>query len=192
VSVDNVAGAQVCVRHLINQGHRRIGIITGSLALQRVQERLEGYQAALREASIELAPELILEILEGNFHQTTGYRLAKSLLLQHQRPTALFVPNGMVTIGAIQAMKETGLWSPTDIAIAAFDDLPLADVFQPHLTAVAQPAYQIGYKGAELLILAVGQEDRIPLSADRRKLAPIFVGTPPLRTDHVFEARHSW
>ena len=149
VSVDNVEGAQVCVRHLINQGHKRIGIITGSLSLQTARDRLEGYRIALSEASIEVDPELIAE---GNFRQVSGFRLTKSLLLQHRRPTAVFVSNGMMTIGAIQALEETGLTCPTDIAIASFDDLPLADLFHPRLTAVVQPAYEIGYRGTELLI----------------------------------------
>lgn len=149
VTVDNVAGAQVCVRHLISQGHRRIGIITGSLSLQTARERLEGYEAALREASIETAPELIVE---GDFRQTSGYRMAKGLLLQHRRPSALFISNGMMTVGAMQALEEMGLNCPSDIAIASFDDIPFAGFFRPHLTAVAQPAYQIGFEGAELLI----------------------------------------
>lgn len=155
VSVDNVGGAQTCVRHLITQGHRRIGIITGSLSLQTARDRLAGYLAALREASIEADPGLIAE---GNFRQATGYQLSKSLFLQHRRPSALFVSNGMMTIGAIQALEETKLRCPADVAIASFDDLPLADVFRPHLTAVAQPAYQIGYRGAELLIQRVQGE----------------------------------
>jgi LacI family transcriptional regulator len=147
--VDNVTGAQVCVRHLIGQGHRRIGIIAGSLTLQTARERLEGYEAALREASIEVTPELIVE---GDFRQASGYRIAKGLLLQHRRPSALFISNGMMTVGAMQALEEMGLKCPSDIAIASFDDLPFAGYFQPHLTAVAQPAYQIGYEGAGLLI----------------------------------------
>ena len=155
VSVDNIIGAQVCVRHLITQGHRRIGIITGSLSLQTARDRLAGYLAALREASIEPEPGLIAE---GDFRRAKGYQLAKNLILQHRRPSALFVSNGLMTIGAIQAMEEASLRCPEDIAIASFDDLPLADVFRPHLTAVAQPAYQIGYRGAELLIQRVKGE----------------------------------
>lgn len=149
VSSDNVTGAQICVRHLINQGHKRIGIIAGSLSLQTARDRLGGYRAALREASIDVESELIVE---GDFRQRTGYLLGKSLLLGHRRPSALFVCNAMMTIGAIQALEETGLQCPADVAIASYDDLPLAEVFRPHLTAVAQPAYQIGYQGAELLI----------------------------------------
>ncbi|HEY6271221.1 MAG TPA: substrate-binding domain-containing protein, partial [Terriglobales bacterium] len=149
VSVDNVIAAQVCVRHLITQGHRRIGIITGSLGLQTARDRLEGYKAALREARIEPEAELIVE---GNFRQDTGHRLGKNFLLQRRRPTAIFASNGMMAIGLIQALEEVGVQCPADIAVASFNDLPLAEVFRPHLTAVAQPAYQIGYLGAELLI----------------------------------------
>jgi len=127
-------------------------MITGSLTLQNAKDRLEGYSAALREARIEPEPELILE---GNFRQLSGYKLGKHLLLQHRPPSAIFVSNGLMAVGVIQALEETGLKCPQDVAVASFDDLPLAEVFQPHLTAVAQPAYQIGYEGAELLIKRV-------------------------------------
>jgi len=149
VSVDNVAGAQLCVRHMVGRGHRRIGIITGKLTLQTARDRLEGYLAALREAGIEPEPDLILE---GNFRQDTGYRLGKDLLLLHNRPTALFVCNGMMTVGVIQALEETGFRCPADVAVASFDDLPFSDAFQPHLTSVDQPAYRMGYEGAQLLV----------------------------------------
>lgn len=152
VSVDNVKGAQVCVRHLISQGHRRIAIITGPLTLQTATDRLKGYHAALEEAGIKPEAELIAE---GNFRETTGYLLGKEFLLRRRRPTALFVCNDMMTIGVIMALEETGLMCPADIAIASFDDLPLAAAFRPHLTAVAQPAYDIGREGATLLIQRV-------------------------------------
>jgi ABC-type sugar transport system substrate-binding protein len=134
------------VRHLINKGHRRIGIITGSLSLQTAKERLEGYRNALHGASIKPEPGLILE---GDFREGSGYRLGKELLLSHQPPTAIFVSNGMMAVGVVRALEEIGLQCPGDIAIASFDDLPLASAFRPHLTAVALPAYQIGNKGAE-------------------------------------------
>jgi LacI family transcriptional regulator len=152
VSVDNVKGAQMCVRHLINKGHRRIGIITGSLSLQTAKERLEGYRSALHGASIKPEPGLILE---GDFREGSGYRLGKELLLGPHPPTAVFVSNGMMAVGVVRAVEEIGMECPGDIAIASFDDLPLASAFRPHLTAVALPAYQIGYKGAELLIKRV-------------------------------------
>jgi LacI family transcriptional regulator len=155
VSVDNVKGAQVAVRHLITLGHRRIAIITGSLALQTASDRLKGYRLALQEAGLEEDPELIVE---GDFRQGKGYRLGKDLLLRHRRPSGLFVSNGMMTLGVLQAMEEIGLTCPADVALTSFDDLPLAAAFRPHLTAVAQPAYEIGYRGAELLIRRIRGE----------------------------------
>ncbi len=152
VSVDNVKGAEMCVRHLVKQGHRRIGIITGSLSLQTATERLDGYRNALGEASIKPEPGLIVE---GDFREGSGYRLGKELLLRHRPPTAIFVSNGMMAAGVVRALEETGLQCPDDVAIAAFDDFPLTAAFRPHLTAVALPAYELGRQGTELLIRRV-------------------------------------
>jgi LacI family transcriptional regulator len=149
ICVDNVKGAQICVQHLIMRGHTQIAIITGSLALQSARERLKGYELALTEAGLGVDRDLVLE---GDFRQESGLRLGKNLLLRHRRPTALFVSNGMMTIGVLEALEEMGLSCPNDVALATFDDLPMAKVFRPHLTSVAQPSYQIGYQGADLLL----------------------------------------
>jgi DNA-binding LacI/PurR family transcriptional regulator len=149
VSVNNVQGSQVCVRHLIQQGHRQIGIIAGSSSLATAKERLKGYLTALQEAGIKPDPLLIKE---GDFRQESGYRLGKELLLAHRRPTAVFISSGLMTVGFVQALNETRLRCPEDIAIASFDDLPLSEIFRPHITAVVQPAYQLGREGAQLLI----------------------------------------
>jgi DNA-binding LacI/PurR family transcriptional regulator len=83
-----------------------------------------------------------------------------NLLLRHRRPTAMFVSNGMMTLGVLQALEEVGLSCPADIALATFDDLPVAAVFRPHLTSVAQPGYQVGHRGADLLIQRL--QEKIP------------------------------
>jgi LacI family transcriptional regulator len=152
VSVDNVKGAQSCVRHLIEQGHRRIAIITGSLSLENAQGRLRGYHLALRAAGIEPDPYLTMK---GDFREATGYRLGKELLLRHDRPTAVFLSNGVMTMGFLRALYETGQTCPGDIAFATFDDPQPAAIFRPQITAVAQPAYEIGSAAAELLIQRV-------------------------------------
>jgi LacI family transcriptional regulator len=149
VTVDNLKGAQDCVRHLIRLGHRDIAIITGSLALDIGRERLKGYEAALKEARLKFRRSLIFE---GDFREDSGYRLGKEILLRQQRPTALFVCNGVMTLGVLQAMDETGVRCPADVALATFDDLPFGHAFHPRLTCVAQPAYDLGFKGAALLI----------------------------------------
>lgn len=149
VMVDNVRGSQECVRHLIRAGHKKIAIITGSLELQIGQERLAGYTAALRESGIKGSPSLILE---GDFREEAGYRLGKELLLRQDRPTAIFTCNGVMTLGLLAALDELGVRCPGDIALATFDDLPLVRSFHPHLTAVAQPGHEMGFRGAHLLI----------------------------------------
>jgi LacI family transcriptional regulator len=152
VTVDNVKGARMCVQHLIMRKHRRIGIITGSLTLQTARDRLRGYELALSDAGISVDSGLVCE---GDFREQAGYQLGKRLLLSHRRATAIFVSNAMMTLGVLQAMEEIGLTCPDDVALATFDDLPLADVFRPHLTSVAQPSYEIGFRGAGLLIQQV-------------------------------------
>jgi LacI family transcriptional regulator len=149
VTVDNAKGAQDCVRHLIRLGHREIAIITGCLSLDIGRDRLNGYQAALREAGISISRDLILE---GDFREQAGYRLGKELVLRQKRPTAVFVSNGVMTLGVLQALDETGVRCPQDIALATFDDLPFGRAFHPHLTAIAQPTYELGFRGARLLI----------------------------------------
>jgi LacI family transcriptional regulator len=152
VSVDNVKGSQTCVRHLVERGHRRIAIITGSLSLENAKGRLQGYELALREAGIKLDTNLILK---GDFREATGYRLGKELLLRQERPTAVFLSNGVMTMGFLRALYETGRSCPEDIAFATFDDPQPHTIFRPQITAVAQPAYEIGAAAAELLIQRV-------------------------------------
>lgn len=149
VTVDNVRAARNCVRHLIERGHRRIGIITGSMALQTARQRLLGYQKALAEAGIPASPELIRE---GTFRTSSGYDLGKEILSMPQRPSAIFSSNGMMALGVLKAIEDLRLTCPDDVALAVFDDLPMADIIRPHLTTVAQPSYRMGYCGAELLI----------------------------------------
>ena len=149
IVVDNIKGALVCTRHLISLGHRRIGFISGSSLLQTSRDRLRGYQLALSEAGIEFDASLVRE---GDFRMHSGYRLAKDLCLSHPRPTALFVANGMMGIGALKAINEVGLRCPEEIALAVFDDVPGGDTFRPTLTVVSQPAYELGFQGTQLLI----------------------------------------
>jgi LacI family transcriptional regulator len=149
VAVDAVYGTEICIRHLTSLGHRKIAIITGNLQLRTAADRLQGYKNALREAEIEVDPSLIME---GDFRLESGYLLTKQLLLGRWRPTALFVSNCMMGLGALRALKEMGVRCPEDLALAVFDELPGNGSFYPEVTAVVQPAYQVGYRGAELLI----------------------------------------
>ena len=149
VTVDNVNAARDCVRHLIARGHRRIGIITGTMALQTAQQRLQGFEETMRDAGLEVDPSWVRH---GDFRSESGYQLGREILLERNRPTALFISNNLMAYGVLRAMDDLGLQCPGDLAIATFDDPPITRVFRPRLTAVSQPAYSFGYTGAELLI----------------------------------------
>jgi LacI family transcriptional regulator len=148
VTVDNARAARECVEHLLDMRHRRIGILTGSMLLATAQERMRGYRRALQAHGLSVDPALVKE---GNFRMESGYELASELLRSPNRPTALFVSNGLMAIGALRAVADLGLRCPEDVALATFDDLPLSEVLSPPLTSVAQPAYQMGYEGARIL-----------------------------------------
>jgi DNA-binding LacI/PurR family transcriptional regulator len=149
VLVDNVAGAREAVEHLIMLGHERIGMVTGLSGITSTEERLMGYQQALEAHNIPCDPALIAE---GNSRIDGGERAVLQLLTQETaRPTALFVTNGLMVIGALQAITQVRLRCPQDIALVGIDDFEWAAVMHPSLTTVRQPTYEIGQKAAQLL-----------------------------------------
>ena len=149
VLLDNVGGAQACVKHLVEQGHRRIAIITGSLHLQTGQERLSGYKLALEQAGIPLQGKLIAE---GDFRLASGRVRAKELMSLRSRPTALFVCNGVMAAGVLEAFDAMDIRVPRDVALATFDDLSVDHAVHSHLTSVVQPSYDIGFRAATMLM----------------------------------------
>jgi DNA-binding LacI/PurR family transcriptional regulator len=149
VVTDNFKGAYDAVVHLIEQGHRRIGFIGGPIHTTTGKERWEGYRKALSDHGCELIADLIKV---GNFKQWSGQEAAQELLAQTDGPTALFTANNLMTLGALNAIHESGLKIPDEIAIVGFDDLPWAQSLDPPLTAVEQPAYELGRIAADLLI----------------------------------------
>ena len=178
VLLDNVRGARECVRHLLQLGHRRIAIITGPLKLQNARERLQGYEEALHESDVPIDPALILE---GDYRLESGHRLAKQLTKSRGTASAIFVCNGVMTVGVLNAFEEAGVACPRDISLATFDDLTLDHSSHSHLTAVVQPSYEMGARAATLLI------DRIEgrLTGD-----PIVVRVVPTLVIRESTARH--
>lgn len=148
ISVDNVAGARKGVEHLIACGHRRIGILTGPLSLEVARDRLEGYRQALQAAGLPVEEALIRD---ASFRAEIGYT-ASLKLLSEERPTAVFTSNAMMALGLLRALNELNLRCPEDVGVATFDDPVFSQSLRPELTCVAQPAYDLGYQGAEMLL----------------------------------------
>ena len=133
VLTDNVGGSREAVRHLLEQGHRRIGIITGPLNLLMARRRLRGYERALKERGLPVEAELIAQ---GRYDLKSGFEQAKVLMSLPSRPTAVFVSNGLMTLGCLRAVFEVGLRCPEDVALVGFDDLDLFEIMRPRVSAV--------------------------------------------------------
>jgi LacI family transcriptional regulator len=149
VLIDNVRGSYRAVCHLLERGHRRVGIITGTLKTLMAPRRLRGYELALKNHGVPLRQELIRE---GHYDEQSGYERTKELLSLRPRPTALFVCNGLMTIGCLQALADAGVRCPEEIALVSFDDLDWFKLTRPRISAVVNPAYELGTNAAELLV----------------------------------------
>lgn len=150
VLVDNVLGACQAVEHLIGLGHRRVGIITGLPGITSTDERLAGYRQALAAHGLPIETALIAE---GNSRVEGGERAARCLLTSgSSRPTALFVTNGQMVIGALKALADLGLACPEEIAVVGFDDFEWAMVLRPRVTTLRQPSYEMGRRAVLLLL----------------------------------------
>lgn len=149
VTLDNETAAQAAVSHLIELGHQRIGMIAGRSRLSTTLERQDGYRRALAEAGLTVDETLVIE---GGSTIEGGATAADALLQRSAPPTAVFVANNLMTIGALMVIERHGLSVPDDVALVGFDDFAWADVLRPRLTTVAQPLYEIGETAAELLL----------------------------------------
>jgi LacI family transcriptional regulator len=156
VDIHTAAGAELAVNHLIGLGHRRIGMITNApLDYTSAQQRRDGYVNALKKADLPM-PEALIQ--EGNYTPASGFVAMKSLLRLTPQPTAVFVASDVVAMGAMLAIKEAGLHIPKDIAVVGFDDIPLAEYYDPPLTTIHLPAFGLGWAGGERLIRIIQGE----------------------------------
>ncbi len=149
VSAANWQGAYEATEYLIRLGHRRIGFITGWADLKAAQDRLKGFQAALRTNHVPEDPELIFE---GTFAQLDGYHGELKFLRGRNPPTAVFASNDMMAMGVIDAARENGLRVPEDISVVGFDDIYLASQVRPAITTVRQPLEKMGRVAAQMLL----------------------------------------
>jgi LacI family transcriptional regulator len=163
VWVDSITGAYKATRYLIDQGHRRIAHICGTLGFQVALDRLEGYKRALADTGLPYAEELVAS---GHFVWQDGYTATKEVLKQTPRCTAVFAGNDTMAYGALQAIAESGLEVPRDIAVVGFDDLEFSLLTNPPLTTVRQPRMEMGKKAVSILvsILAGKAEEGVKIS----------------------------
>jgi LacI family transcriptional regulator len=156
---DDRLGGYLATRHLIDLGHRRIGLIAGPDYASSARGRVEGYQQAMREAGLDVDPAWLAE---STFGIDSGADAARTLMGLDARPTAVFAVNDNTAIGALSAFDHLGLSVPKDVSLVGYNDIPIVSRLPTPLTSVRVPFDQIAGAALELLISGPrGDHDRV-------------------------------
>ncbi len=159
VSVDDVAGGTLAVRHLVASGHRRIAYVSGPPELSQVRDRRDGALAALAEAG--LPPDSLVELAAPRLDVAAGRDAGARLLGLDRRPTAVFCANDLLALGVLQTLYAAGVPVPEEMAIVGYDDIEFAAAAAVPLTSVRQPTATLGALATRLLLEETGgQADR--------------------------------
>jgi DNA-binding LacI/PurR family transcriptional regulator len=182
VGVDQVEGARLATRHLLELGHRTVHHVTGPADSQEARGRIEGWRSALTAAG---AP--VPELLHGDWTPPSGYAAGKQLAAQVREGgavTAVFLANDQMALGLLAALHEEGLSVPRDVSVVGFDDLPEAPYFTPPLTTVRQDFAELGRRGVQLVLARLAGENLHPDPV----ASPLIVraSTGPPRCDDAF------
>ncbi len=148
VVIDNERGARDATAHLLDLGHRRIGLLVADTEWTTDAGRLRGYRSAHADAAVAVDERLVVPI---GFHARGAERLIHALL-RDAAPTAIFAANNLLAEQAWHVLRRRGLGIPRDVSLVAFDDLPWMEMVDPGLTTVAQPMAEMGRSAAELLL----------------------------------------
>lgn len=173
-AVDNYLGGKLATEHLLGQGYRRIGIITGPPSWWEARQRLQGWKDAMQAAGLSGLDDLVVS---GDWYPSSGARGTQELLDRCPELDAVFVCNDPMAAGALQAARQLGLRVPGDLAVVGFDDVPEAAFYSPSLTSIRQPLAELGSQAVELLIqiLISQQSSNEPLSAGTIWLQPQMI-----------------
>ncbi len=149
IRMDDLKAAEEMTRHLIGLGHIQIAFISGPEGHNASSQRSKGFYAAMTDAGLKIAPDLIAN---GDYSLRSGIEAARKLIQASLRPTAIFSANDDMAVGAMTVLMAEGLSIPDDISIAGFDDTRLASAIWPPLTTIRQPVSEMGGRAAERLM----------------------------------------
>jgi DNA-binding LacI/PurR family transcriptional regulator len=159
IHVDDRRGGVLAARHLVELGHRRIGLIAGPEDITATTERAAGFRSALTEDGLTLDAGLVAE---GDFTSQSGYAAARRLLDLPNPPTAIFSVNDRMALGCIAFAQQASLAVPGDLSVIGFDDIPAAAYSAPPLTTVRQPSRIMGHLAAQRVFdLLEGKQDEL-------------------------------
>lgn len=158
VDIDHEQAAFDAVQVLIQNGHREIAMISGTLQdPTNGFARYQGYKKALEDAGIPVREDYVRI---GNYRYESGLEVAKYFLELDERPTAIFAATDEMAIGAIHGLQDSGLKVPDDVSVISVDNIRMASMVRPQLTTVAQPMYDIGAVAMRLLTKLMNKETK--------------------------------
>jgi DNA-binding LacI/PurR family transcriptional regulator len=149
VVIDDFNAGYTATKHLIDVGCKKIAYIGGPINLIINQDRFRGYQKALEDAGITYEEKLATHCISGDFHD--GMKTSMEII-DRESIDGLFAGTDMLAIGAMKNIKSKGLNIPNDVAVVGFSNWSISEIYEPSLTTIDQPGYEMGYKAAELLI----------------------------------------
>lgn len=168
VIADNAQGAYEATNHLIRSGFKKIAHISSSGHLSISIERLTGYTQALHENGLSINPEHIKNCPHGGMIQDEVETAVKELLSLQDKPDAIFVAGDRLTMGCMHVLKKLNMLNPTMIAIAGFSNSDVLDLFNPPITSVFQPAFDMGQVATEKLLELI--EAKFPVTEFDREI----------------------
>jgi len=181
VFCDNSQGGYIGMEHLIQLGHKRIGVIGALPYTEPMARRIRGTHEALASYSMEADPDLLVTADSQLFDM--GYDSAKKLLSLDSPPTAIYSLTDVTAVGVMHAVAELGMRIPENISVLGYDNLPIASYMIPQLSTVGQPIIEMGEKAVELLINNIKNPDDAPEKAVLKTELIVRGTTAPL--DHT-------
>lgn len=159
VVLDDYKAGHRATQHLIEQGSTRLAYVGGPINLPVYKDRFEGYKAALRENGISLNEDWVIHCITGDYEE--GKKSTHDLILK-QEIDGLFAGTDMLAIGAMKNIKATGLKIPEDIAVVGFSNWSISSLYEPSLSTMSQPGYEMGQKAAQIVIDQINGVDIRP------------------------------
>ena len=157
--LDHNRAAKMALRHLYDLGHRRIAFMKGTHFVSDSEVRWQAIVNIAREIGIVIRPELCIYLEKNSWSPDLGYPPVRQLLTRTKDFTAIFCFNDTAAIGAIRAIEDAGLNCPRDISVIGFDDIILAEYYNPRLTTVRQPLHKMGWTAAQHLVKRIQSPD---------------------------------
>ena len=160
VMLDHTSAARMALRHLYDLGHRRIAFMKGQRYSLDTEARWESILNMAREIGVAVDDDLCIFLEKNIWSPELGYPPVRDLLARTRDFTAIFCFNDTAAIGAVRAIEDAGLNCPRDISVIGFDDIILAEYFNPRLTTVRQPLHNMGTEAARLLVRRIQTPDQ--------------------------------